>query len=228
MTTDADLAHIRAAPIIGITGYAGAGKSSACDFFMRANNSVRRMAFATPLKEMMNTLLYKSVLPPDHPFGAAHYISDPEGKTKPLPQIHNLTGRRLMQTLGTEWGRNTLYEDFWVDIVRGKWERMNGNRFLSHSPVRPKAVIDDLRYANEAAMVRSYDGIVLQIIREGTGPANHASEKLDFTPDIVIENNGTKEELFAALQEVWGDAVAWTTQHSKSPGRPKKVKPESD
>jgi hypothetical protein len=57
-------------------------------------------------------------------------------------------------------------------------------------------VITDVRFANEAAAIRSWGGEIIRIDRPGVGPVNgHVSEAMPFEPDEVIENDGTIEDL---------------------------------
>ena len=76
-----------------------------------------------------------------------------------------------MQTLGTEWGRETIDQDIWVNSVR----RMLTKSFFSeYTPV----IIDDLRFENEAKMVREMGGEVWEIDRKNFAPESdeHVSE----------------------------------------------------
>ena len=59
-------------------------------------------------------------------------------------------------------------------------------------------IISDVRYPNEANMIKNFGGQVWWIDREGIGPLNdHASENSlnDYPFEFYIENNGTVEEL---------------------------------
>jgi hypothetical protein len=72
----------------------------------------------------------------------------------------------------------------------------------------PSAIIDDVRYANEVAWIKSRGGVVFLIHREGVGPANE-EETASFTEmcetypnqrDVpVIENNSTIEAAAQAI-----------------------------
>lgn len=189
-------------PVVGLTGKAGSGKSTAALWILRSHNMAQRMSFAYSLKRMTRELL-RDALPKGWEHDSASYIEDPVLKETPIPFIGNLTPRRLMQTLGTEWGRNTLHPDFWIWIASGKLERMLGSTFKKSDKVPIKAVYDDVRFANEAQMIRLYGGVIVQIVRPDSAKtadiAAHESEQMDFAPDHVVVNDGTLDDLNAKM-----------------------------
>lgn len=99
--------------------------------------------------------------------------------------------RIIMQTLGTQWGRELLGEDFWVD----RWQD------AALAALRrgvPGIVADDVRFANEAGRIRELGGRVILIRRagqEGDGAAAHVSEAIDIVADAVVDNDGTADFL---------------------------------
>ena len=188
--------------IVGLTGRAGSGKSTASNWIIRNHHMVSPLAFAGPLKVMTYELL-RMALPKGHDPDARAYITDPVLKETPIPFLGNLTARRIMQTLGTEWGREALHQDFWIWLAAAKVERMIGSTFKKSDKVPLKIVFDDLRFANEAAMIWAYGGLIIEIVRpDAEKPADiagHASEQLDFAADVTIVNDGTVEDLEAKM-----------------------------
>lgn len=194
-------------PVIGFTGTAGSGKTTAMNWVLRNHPTANRMSFAGPLKAMTRELI-RTALPKGWEHGASSYIDDPVLKETPIPFLGNLTAREIMQTLGTEWGRNTLHPDFWIGIAAAKLERQLGSTFKKSDRVPIKVVFDDARFENEAAMIRAYGGVVIKIERpDVTKPAaiaSHASEALAaFTADIVLVNDGTVADLEAKVAELF-------------------------
>lgn len=189
-------------PLIGMTGRAGSGKTTAANWVLRNHGTANAMSFAGPLKSMTRELL-RMALPKGEAEKAGTYISDPILKETPIPYLGGLTARRIMQTLGTEWGRVALHPDFWVGIAAAKVERQLGSTFKKSDKVPLKIIFDDVRFANEADMIRAYGGVVVQVVRPDSDKpadiASHASEAMDFTPDITIINEGTVEELDAKM-----------------------------
>jgi hypothetical protein len=142
--------------LIGLCGAKGVGKSTYASFIAGQNGHV--YSFATPLKTML-----MSVFPDE-------YIL--KQKELPIPNYpKHVTGRYLLQTLGTDWARKLITEDIWMLMLR---ERLVKDMNNKTSPM----VIDDLRFPNEATMVRELGGEVWRVNRRGFKPSNdnHASD----------------------------------------------------
>jgi hypothetical protein len=106
-----------------------------------------------------------------------------------IPGI-GVSARHMMQTLGTEWGRACIHPDFWVMIARAETQRIMNDG--------GSVVIDDVRFANEAAMIRDLGGELWRIERPSIAyDGSHESEGglEDITPDRVIVNDGTLTQL---------------------------------
>lgn len=199
-TPDPDL--LRNAPIIGLTGKAGAGKTTAADWLLTEHRKSVQMSFARPLKRMIYELI-REVVPKSHPVSPAEYMSDPVLKEQPLDFLGGFTPRYLMQTLGSEWARDAVHPDFWVMIAAAKVERLNASGFVSFADQPLRMVFDDVRFANEADMIRAYKGVVVRIVRpDAEKPediAAHQSEAMDFPADLTLVNGGTPDDLYALL-----------------------------
>ena len=188
--------------VIAFTGKAGAGKSTAANWILRNHPKAMKMSFAQPLKKMFYELIRHSI-PKAWPHTPIEYI-DGALKEDPIPFLSNRTGRELMQSLGTEWGRNTVQQDFWVSIAQGKLERLLGDERTASDTPQILAVYDDVRFQNEADMIRSYDGLIVNIQRPLTKTTsdtttNHASEQQTIEPDLVWENDATEEAFIAKV-----------------------------
>lgn len=104
--------------------------------------------------------------------------------------------RRILQCLGTEWGR-AMWEEVWLNAVRRIVEEDRSKKY----------VIPDTRFINEAAYLKSrLNAQVAWVESEArVGPSQdaHASEpkRSDFIDrmDFEITNNGTLDELYATL-----------------------------
>lgn len=114
-------------------------------------------------------------------------------------------GRRLLQLLGTEVGRECLGEDYWVRHWKNEVLDVK-SRFLHHNHLL--ILVDDVRFPNEAEAIREQSGIIIRISRANR-PRNgkvdeHASEKEvdSITPNFVICNDGSMEDLKDCINEV--------------------------
>ena len=102
-------------------------------------------------------------------------------KAKEIPEV-----RRLLQAMGTEVGRNMFGENIWVDALMKK---IKG---------KPKVVITNVRFPNEAEAVWSRGGEVWEVTRPGFAPAlGHVSDTaLDSVQkNAYIHNDGTERDL---------------------------------
>ena len=83
----------------------------------------------------------------------------------------------------TDWGRNCIGADMWVNAFC----RINAGE---------KCVVSDVRFENEAALVRA-NGILIHVTGRGGIGGSHVSESgvaiLD--SDIVLDNSGALDEL---------------------------------
>lgn len=174
--------------LIAFHGGYGSGKSTAIEQLKTLEiGPVFNVKFATPLYQIQE-FVYKVVAPVYQ--RPADFVKD----------------RKLLQWLGTDWGRATIGENVWVDIWKDRVTKVRAQ------DQNVNVVCDDCRFDNEAAVVQALGGYVVKIVRSnadthaqgGTGIAGHASEAgldpafIDFT----IENNGTVEDLKESLRKL--------------------------
>lgn len=141
-----------------------------------------RKGFADTLRRMARALLLSLGFRSEE---VDHYVDTGEGKATPLAELAGHTPRHVMQTLGTEWGRDRMGADFWVKAVIN-------NRAPS------LLVIDDVRFPNEYAAIVREGGQVWCVIRPGAAaPNGHPSEGLlaGYAFDEVLTNDGTLADL---------------------------------
>lgn len=138
--------------VIGLAGRAGSGKSYLASIL--AGGGYFRHSFAAPLKAALIAMGMSKKL-----------LND---KTTPSPFFNGKTSRYAMQTLGTEWGRNLIGPDFWV------------NAWGETLPKATRVVCDDVRFPNEVEAIRQLGGLILWIDRPDNSPlpAVHESETL--------------------------------------------------
>jgi len=167
--------------LIGLTGYAGAGKETVADR-LEAQHHFERAAFADCLKDMLAVLL--EALGADH----AH-LTEPHLKAAEIPQI-GTSARRLMQTLGTEWGRRMIDRNLWT---RTTAHRLGLDDLPRSAPIHDRIVITDVRFPEEAAWLESVGGILVRVHRPGLEHMSHESEAhiIAMRPQHVICNDGS-------------------------------------
>jgi hypothetical protein len=75
---------------------------------------------------------------------------------------------------------------------------------LFKAPYGPRLVITDVRFPNEAEEIKRRGGIIIRVVRDGYGPVNeHVSEVAYEGQDILIENNGSIEDLVSNFIEAY-------------------------
>ena len=162
--------------LVGFSGKARHGKDTAAG----AIEGAQRVAFADSLRRGM---------------AAMFDLQDCHFSDRLKEEVVDALGaspRELMQAFG-QAGRD-LVPDLWCRVA---FQR--ANRLLAEGR---DVVMTDVRYRNEAEGIRARGGVVLQIVREDapeiSNPA-HPSENGGVIPDAIIMNDGSVEELRAAV-----------------------------
>ena len=117
------------------------------------------------------------------------------GKSMIFDWLDGMTGREFLQKLGTAV-RNEVHPEFWT---RALFIKEGNNQNL---------IIPDVRFPNEAQIVKDHGGILIRIERPGAGAGNHISETAldDYKGwDIVIDNVGTLEDLYKQVKFLMND-----------------------
>jgi hypothetical protein len=106
----------------------------------------------------------------------------------------NKTPRFAMQTLGTEWGRKIMGDNIWVNLWSTKVSELTS--------MNQGVVADDVRFLNEAKIIRDMGGVVVRMERPSSTKTNHESEDQNFDADLVIENNDTIEKIINSIPKI--------------------------
>jgi hypothetical protein len=169
--------------LIGLSGPAGAGKNTVAELLADAV----QLSFAAPLYQCVSVITGISVA----------RLQDRNVKEAVLPQLGK-SPRQLLQSLGTEWGRNCVHPEVWIRITLEK--------ALGHVSCGRSVVITDVRYDNEAAAIVAAGGEVWKVSRPGwrclaDDAATHSSEAgvSDHLIARIIDNSGSLDDLKAQL-----------------------------
>jgi len=172
-------------PVIGLTGAAGSGKDSVAQIIQEEYRFIQ-LCFADPLYEMASIVTRTPV----------SVLQKREGKEVVLNRV-NASPRKLMQTLGTEWGRNLIGESLWVDHLDGRLRDIEIRTGING------LVVSDVRFQNEVEYIHRVGGEVWRMGRPNNPfsiGGGHASEKAEFEVDDVIINDGTLADLRVAVK----------------------------
>lgn len=169
--------------LIGLCGFKGSGKDTVADYLVESFGFVK-LQNADPIRRALAAMFNVDVAT----------FTDVSRKELPQEELKNLSPRFLQQTLGTEWGRS-VDPDLWVWLTRRKMEE------YASSGAR-QFVVSDVRFENEARMIKERGGVVWMVERPGVVRTDgHPSEK-GLPPaliDLAIHNDGTKAMLYTKV-----------------------------
>jgi hypothetical protein len=175
--------------LIGLAGQIASGKTTAATYMLEKYGFVRT-AFASPLKETMVSLFELST----------NQVTDLAMKGVIDPR-YGKTPRELMQLFGTECVRNHIHPDFWVMKMRWQLQRYKTSEVS-------RVVIDDVRFDNEADLIRDMGGTVVHLYRMDnphTGKDSHVSEEpIHMYQEDASISAGSPEELISSLDLFFG------------------------
>lgn len=158
--------------VIGVTGVARSGKDTVADI-IKNHIGGTRYSFAAPIYAMMAAIGFD--------------FKDPlwDGlKEEPIAGLGK-SPRQMLQTLGTEWGRELVHEELWIRLADIK---------LDYSS---RMIISDVRFDNEANWIRR-NGLIFRVIRPDVELVNPHKSEAGITYrdcDITVENTGDLKEL---------------------------------
>ena len=164
--------------IIGLTGKMKSGKDTVAKMIEKHAPYSLMKSMAAPLKDLCITML------------GLHWddVHTQEGKAK-YNEFWGMTNREILQKVGTDAMRNGFHSDIWVKCAYIQLKQYN----LS----RGNIIITDIRFPNEAQMVRDMGGIVVYVDRDIYQESVHESEKdlpLQYI-DTVLLNHGSLNDL---------------------------------
>lgn len=163
--------------LMGFAGKMGVGKTTTANWFVEQHD-FKRLYFAKPLKESLSVLTGLPI----------EYFTDIELKELIIPGLKGcapdysgITTRIMMQKFGTDFVRDMIDPNFWI------W-RMT--QMISEHSDR-NIVIDDVRFENEAQLIRDLGGTVIHLTREFESPSKqsgHISENSlkEKSHDIIV------------------------------------------
>lgn len=170
--------------IVAFCGLKTSGKTTAAEYLVK-EHGFQRESFAGPLKEACKNIF---CLSDSQVYGADKETYDPRWDKTP---------RQILQLFGTEVGRQ-IDDQVWIKNMQLR---------LASAEM---AVIDDLRFPNEAQAVKDSGGIVVGIQRPGLIADDHPSE-LELVEnwgtmvDITLNNAASLPALYAMIEEVLDD-----------------------
>lgn len=125
--------------IIGLAGSKGSGKTTIANLICKEHPTIKHLSFAAPMREMVCRIL-----------GCTEEELEREKET-PIAWLGGITPRKMLQTLGTEWGRILIHQGIWVNVC------------IRDALLSTNVIISDVRFDNEAHAIRQTGGLVFYI-----------------------------------------------------------------
>jgi len=164
--------------IIGLSGYARSGKDEIAKVLVSKYNFTR-VAFADPIKKMLWDV--NPLLKTDFTLQGVVSAYGWDVAKGQFPEL-----RRLIQNLGVA-AREHVDPDVWVIAALRQMDDVNTHY-----------VVTDVRFENEAIMIKQSGGELWRVERPGIEAVNdHISEHAlkGYTWDKVLHNGGTLQDL---------------------------------
>lgn len=173
--------------LIGLYSDAPASGKSAVAAYLHRHNGFVVVPFAQTLKEAVIPVLvglgYSSADAVRLVYRDKHYKVEEVG----------VSVRHMLQTLGTEWGRQCIHPSLWLKC----WEKQVSRYDY--------VVVDDVRFENEAELVKKLGGVLWKVERPTAYESTHESEgslKMYKGFDAVLQNDKSLEELELRVEEL--------------------------
>ena len=127
--------------IIGIAGPIGSGKSTVAKEIAKQLGSNNLFAFADPIKDVVVLLS-----------SCDRAALDEQPIKSELFPDSDVTYRYVMQTFATDWARNMIDADIWLNHMKRRVQCAKGD-----------VIIQDVRFENEASFIRDNGGVIVHI-----------------------------------------------------------------
>lgn len=171
--------------IIGVAGPARSGKNEVSRY-LEKYHAFHEDSFAAPIRSACMSVLGIKTL---EELDAIKQI--------PQPLLGGKTPREFMQYMGTEFGRQMIHDQIWVESCLGRCENYE------------RVVISDVRFENEVQAVKDRGGFIIRVDRPSVRieQSSHASETgfSESYVDYNILNDETLDDLYGKIEKIMKD-----------------------
>lgn len=166
--------------VIGIAASrAGSGKTTVAQALVN-NAGFVRLPLAEPLKRIGAVILKEAGVSETE---TRRYLY--HERSVVIPEI-GVTGRHLLQTLGTDWGRRYISPHLWTTI----WEQSLLDLRKAAFPLKRevRVVVDDVRFPSEAEVIRKAGGYMWMVERPRTRQEQRRELRDRFSPGRFLRS----------------------------------------
>lgn len=184
--------------IIGITGFIGSGKDTVAKYLQEIDPSYKRISFANRLKDMTASLYQwdREMLE-----GLTEKARNKrEQKDEHLSYLLNqdITPRNQLQLLGIAL-KEKIAPNIWAMLVKDEIVRNNYSN----------VVITDCRFPDEIEMIRSLNGMIIQVVRNNYYPDWYKLAYLENTNALPWWKKLYNYKTYKKLKQVHESEKAW-------------------
>ena len=202
--------------LIGVVGLIGSGKGTVADR-LEQKHKFRKDSFAKSLKDAVSAMFnWDREMLEGKTESSRHWREQPD-KFWSKKFNKDVTPRWVLQHFGTEVMRQNMHDAIWIDSCL---MRYNGT----------PTVIADTRFQNELKMIRKSGGKLI-LVKRGELPTREEMQKkgahqsewdwMGWDFDFTIDNDGTKEELYAKIDDlIVSNKIAQTPAKTLDPLQP--------
>jgi hypothetical protein len=144
-------------------------------------------------------------------FSISNYLYDIMMYVQKKCNLPLIKDRKFLQIVGTEWGRNCIDNNLWINLLLN-----DINKSIEDNNLMEKNIyISDVRFRNEFDILKSNNWILIKIKKNVDplvvdGFKNHSSEDNNIKDDewdFVIENNKSMDEFEEELNKIYDKLV---------------------
>lgn len=155
--------------LVGLTGRKGSGKSTFAAELAKQFPFHVNLAFADAVRSVSLAV-----------FGSAYRTHEEKDAVDAFWQERLgdnwATGRKILQHVGTEVFRNGIHNKIWLFVMERRMLELMAKTKGDHP--KPLVTVDDIRFDNEAEMIRELGGTIIRMVNtnHGENTDSHASE----------------------------------------------------
>lgn len=168
--------------IVAICGAKRCGKDTVASFLQNRMGPCRHLKISQPLKDICEIM-----------FGWSSKQLEEDEKDH-VDEKWGISPRDAMKFIGTEMMQYKIQE-LLPEIGRNFWIKQLVNRIN----VDENIIISDLRFVHEYLMIKEHfpNALIIKVVKNMDATDIHSSEVewKDIVEDVIIDNNGTMQEL---------------------------------